>query len=100
MHMKTTAAKKSAPRAKSRKRAIAKPASANGRGALVAKVFQSGNSQAIRIPAAVKLSADAYIVEATDGGGLRLIDPAYEARRLKALRELWGSAPDFPDHTT
>ncbi len=67
---------------------------------LTAKVFKSGNSQAIRIPSAFKLAAKTYIVEPTGGGGLRLIDPAYEARRLKALQALRGSAPDFPDHTT
>ncbi|MBC8011593.1 MAG: hypothetical protein H7067_16025 [Burkholderiales bacterium] len=63
-------------------------------------MFRSGNSQAIRIPARVKLTADAYLVEPTDGGGLRFIDPAFEVRRLKALLALRGSAPDFPDHTT
>ncbi len=67
---------------------------------IVARVFKSGNSQAVRIPHNVKLKAKSYIVEETGGGGLRLIDPAHEARRLKALRELRGSAPDFPDHTT
>jgi len=67
---------------------------------VVAKVFKSGNSQAVRIPRNVKLRAKSYIIEETGGGGLRLIDPAHEARRLKALRELRGSCPDFPDHTT
>lgn len=65
---------------------------------VIAKVFKSGNSNAIRMPSSVKLKAKSYIVEDL-GGSYRLIDPAYEARRLKALRALWGSAPDFPDHT-
>ena len=67
---------------------------------LLAKVFKSGNSQAIRIPGSVKLKAKAYIIEPDGGGGLRLIDPVAEAKRLAALRSLRGSAPDFPDHTT
>ena len=66
---------------------------------IIAKVFKSGNSTAIRMPRSVKLKAKSYIVEEL-GGSFRLIDPAFEAKRLKALRALWGSAPDFPDHTT
>ena len=66
---------------------------------IVAKVFKSGNSTAIRMPRSVKLKAKSYIVE-EHGGSFRLIDPAQEAKRLKALRALRGSAPDFPDHTT
>lgn len=66
---------------------------------VIAKVFKSGNSTAIRLPRSVKLKSKTYIVEDL-GGSFRLIDPAFEAKRLKALRALWGSAPDFPDHTT
>jgi len=66
---------------------------------IVAKVFKSGNSTAIRMPRSVKLKAKSYIVQDL-GGSFRLVDPAYEAKRLKALRALRGSAPDFPDHTT
>ncbi|MFA6962579.1 MAG: hypothetical protein WC205_17615 [Opitutaceae bacterium] len=66
---------------------------------IVAKVFKSGNSIAIRMPRSVKLKSKSYIVESVNGG-YRLIDPAAEAKRLKALRDLRGSAPDFPDHTT
>jgi len=68
-------------------------------GTLTAKVFKSGNSTAIRMPSAFKLKAKEYIVEET-GGSFRLIDPNAEAKRLKALKALRGSAPDFPDHTT
>jgi hypothetical protein len=84
-----TAAKKTTPARKS------KPS-----GPLVAKVFKSGNSQAIRIPGGVALKAKSYLIEPNNRGGIDLIDAAVEARRLKALRELWGSVPDFPDHTT
>jgi virulence-associated protein VagC len=80
----------------------AKPAGtvATKRPVFVAKVFRSGNSQAIRIPADVPLTSKSYVIEFNDNGGVTLIDPDFEARRLKALRSLWGSAPDFPDHTT
>jgi virulence-associated protein VagC len=66
---------------------------------ITAKVFKSGNSTAIRLPRSLKLKAKAYIIE-PHGSGFMLTDPAYEAKRLKALIALRGSAPDFPDHTT
>jgi virulence-associated protein VagC len=66
---------------------------------ITAKVFKSGNSTAIRLPRSLKLKAKAYIIE-QHAGSFRLIDPAYETKRLKALKALRGSAPDFPDHTT
>jgi virulence-associated protein VagC len=110
MHMKTVAVAKPAKTSK-----ISKPAKSVGNqksvrgkktdavrrdGRLTAKVFQSGNSQAVRIPSSLRLEAKTYLVEPNASGGLTLIDPAHEARRLAALRELWGSSPDFPDHTT
>jgi antitoxin VapB len=66
---------------------------------MTAKVFKSGNSQALRLPRALKLKAKVFQLTQTDGGFVAT-DPAAEARRLKALRKLWGSCPDFPDHTT
>jgi len=86
--MKIIAAKKPNPRK-------SKPA-----GPFIAKVFKSGNSQAIRIPSGVALKAKSYLVKPNNSGGLDLIDLAGEARRLRALRDLRGSVPDFPDHTT
>ncbi len=65
-----------------------------------AKVFKSGNSQALRLPKSLKVKSKSFLVTPTDGGGFILTDPAYEAKRLKALKALRGSAPDFPDHTT
>jgi antitoxin VapB len=62
-----------------------------------AKVFKSGNSQALRLPRAFRLRAKEVTLTATNGGFL-VTDPAVEARRLKALRKLRGSAPNFPDH--
>lgn len=82
--------------------AAKKPAArkSNPSGPLVAKVFKSGNSQAIRIPGGVALKAKSYLIEPNNRGGIDLIDATVEARRLKALRDLRGSLPDFPDHTT
>ncbi|HRP04600.1 MAG: hypothetical protein KBA71_03245 [Opitutaceae bacterium] len=67
-------------------------------GTITAKVFRAGNSKALRLPRALKVNSKAYEVTPTATGFIA-IDPAAEARRLKALRSLRGSAPDFPDHT-
>jgi antitoxin VapB len=63
-----------------------------------AKVFKAGNSKALRLPSALKVTARVYEVTPTATGFL-VTDPAAEARRLKALKALRGSCPDFPDHT-
>ena len=65
--------------------------------AIIAKVFQSGNSKALRLPRSLPLTAKSYQVTPT-ATGFVATDPAAEARRLKALKALRGSAPDFPDH--
>ena len=62
---------------------------------MTAKVFKSGNSQAIRLPKAWRLSTSTVQIEKT-GRGLLLLDPKAEAKRLKALRKLCGSCPEFP----
>ena len=62
---------------------------------IMAKVFQSGNSQAIRLPKAWRFSATTVQIEKT-GRGLLIIDPKAEARRVKALAKLYGSCPEFP----
>ena len=64
---------------------------------ITAKVFQAGNSKALRLPRSLKLKAKSYQVTPTASGFIA-VDPAAEARRLKALRALRGSCPDFPDH--
>ena len=66
-------------------------------GTITAKVFRAGDSKALRLPRALKVNSKAYEVTPTATGFIA-IDPAAEARRLKALRSLRGSAPDFPDH--
>lgn len=62
---------------------------------ITAKVFQSGNSQAIRLPKALRLRTTTVEIEPT-GRGLLILDPKAEARRRKALAKLYGSCPDFP----
>jgi virulence-associated protein VagC len=63
---------------------------------ITAKVFRAGNSKALRLPRALNVKAKSYEVTPT-ATGFVATDPAAEARRLKALRALWGSCPEFPD---
>jgi virulence-associated protein VagC len=63
---------------------------------ITAKVFNSGNSQAIRLPKALRLSAKTVQIEKT-GRGLLILDPKAEAQRVRALSRLYGSCPDFPE---
>ena len=63
---------------------------------VTAKVFTSGNSQAVRLPKAWRLSTRTVQIEKT-GRGLLILDPKAEARRVKALTKLYGSCPDFPE---
>lgn len=65
---------------------------------ITAKVFQAGNSKALRLPRGLHVKAKSYQVTPT-ATGFVITDPAAVARRLKALKALRGSAPDFPDHT-
>jgi virulence-associated protein VagC len=62
---------------------------------ITAKVFKLGNSQAIRLPKAWRLSTTTVQIEKT-GRGLLILDPKAEAKRVKALAKLYGSCPDFP----
>lgn len=66
---------------------------------ITAKVFKAGNSKALHLPRGLDVKAKSYEVTPT-ATGFMITDPKAEARRLKALRALRGSAPDFPDHTT
>ena len=66
---------------------------------IIAKVFQAGNSKALRLPRSLKVKVKSYHITPNGNGGFIVTDPAAEARRLKALQALRGSAPDFPDHT-
>jgi antitoxin VapB len=63
---------------------------------ITAKVFKSGNSQAIRLPKALRLNSKTVQIERTSRG-LLILDSKAEAARVKALSKLYGSCPDFPD---
>ena len=65
-------------------------------GVITAKVFKSGNSQAIRLPKALRLRSKTVQIEKT-ASGLLILDPKIEAARVKAFAKLYGSCPDFPD---
>lgn len=60
--------------------------------AITAKVFQAGNSKALRLPRSLAVKAKAYEITPTPDGFI-VIDPAAKARRLKALRKLQAMAP-------
>jgi virulence-associated protein VagC len=62
---------------------------------VTAKVFTSGNSQAIRLPKSLHLNTKTVQIEKTERG-LLIVDPMTEAERSKALSTLYGSCPDFP----
>lgn len=64
-------------------------------GAITAKVFQAGNSKALRLPRSLAIKAKAYEVTPTPDGFL-IVDPGARARRLKALRKL-GSLPPLTE---
>lgn len=62
---------------------------------VTAKVFKSGNSQAIRLPKAWRLTTTTVQIEKT-GRGLLILDPKAEAKRVRALAKLFGSCPELP----
>ena len=60
-----------------------------------AKVFQSGNSQALRLPKSFRLkSTTVKLVKTPDG--FTVHDDDAHGRRMKAFAMLAGSCPDFP----
>ena len=61
---------------------------------VTAKVVTSGHSQVIRLPETMRLDTNTVQIEKM-GSGLLIIDSKKEAKRLKALRELYGSCPEF-----
>ena len=63
---------------------------------VTAKVFTSGNSQAIRLPKALRLRTKTVQIEKTRRG-LLILDPKAEAKRVLALSKLYGSCPEFPE---
>ena len=64
--------------------------------AITAKVFQSGNSKALRLPRQLKVKAKTYAVTPTQDGFI-VTDTAARARRQRLARKLWGSCPALPE---
>jgi antitoxin VapB len=63
---------------------------------VTAKVFKSGNSQALRLPKAFRLSSKTVqLVKTRDGFSVK--DEAARRRRIKAFGALAGSCPNFPE---
>ncbi len=65
---------------------------------VTAKVFQSGNSQAIRLPKSFRFETATVSLTRTPRGIL-ITDDADLKRRSNALARLGGSCPDFPETT-
>jgi antitoxin VapB len=60
--------------------------------ATLTKIIRNGNSQAIRIPAALRLKAREVEIYPT-GGGLLIVDPEMREERLAALEGLIEKRP-------
>lgn len=71
-----------------------------GAGALASvrlgKVFQSGNSAALRLPAGMRVPVGKTFALTPTASGFVAVDPADQAKRRKAMVALFGSASDFP----
>ena len=61
---------------------------------MITRIFKSGNSQAVRIPAELRLAADRVEISRTPDGDL-VIHPLPEDRGTALLRALAGFADDF-----
>lgn len=73
-------------------------------GVIETKVFKSGNSAAVRLPADLGFPVGLPVRIEKVGGGLRIVpaaDPVEVKRTLAGLvqeiREIWKDAPDHPD---
>ena len=60
------------------------------------KIFKSGNSAALRLPAGLGVSIGKSFVLTPTPSGFVATDPGDLATRRKGLATLYGSAPDFP----
>lgn len=60
------------------------------------KVFKSGNSAALRLPAGLRVPVGKTFALTATASGFVAVDPADQARRRKAMSALFGSASDFP----
>lgn len=62
----------------------------------VGKVFKSGNSAALRLPAGMQVPVGKTFVLTRTASGFVAVDPVNLAKRRRALAALFGSASDFP----
>jgi antitoxin VapB len=62
----------------------------------IAKIFKSGNSQAVRLPKDFRLKGKTVRLTKTPDG-VMLVDEESAARRAKAFAALYGSCPHFPE---
>jgi hypothetical protein len=62
----------------------------------VGKVFKSGNSAALRLPAGMQVPVGKMFALTPTASGFVAVDPVDLAKRRKALAALFGSASDFP----
>lgn len=60
------------------------------------KVFKSGNSAALRLPAGLQVPVGKTFTLTPTASGFVASDPVDLAKRRKALAALFGSAADFP----
>lgn len=60
------------------------------------KVFKSGNSAALRLPAGLRVPVGKTFALTATASGFVAVDPADQAKRRKAMAALFGSASDFP----
>lgn len=60
------------------------------------KVFKSGNSAALRLPAGMQVPVGKTFALTVTASGFVAVDPADQAKRRKAMAALFGSASDFP----
>lgn len=64
--------------------------------ARMGKVFKSGNSAALRLPAGMQVPVGKMFALTPTASGFVAVDPADLAKRRKGLAALFGSATDFP----
>lgn len=60
------------------------------------KVFKSGNSAALRLPAGLQVPVGKTFALTATASGFVAVDPVDQAKRRKAMAALFGSASDFP----
>lgn len=62
---------------------------------VTAKVFKSGNSQAVRLPKGYRFKSKTVEI-VKSGSSITLIDPVEAARRRRALEKLYNTPSELP----